>query len=238
VEPPICEVCDDDADPSAGGRLVRFIATDAGRALEGCDTPGHSPDLGWFCVRHVAAAEELRASHTLRLARTKLRRNRPMRPPPTDGWEARRATQVVHQLIDGRERGVVEAAILAALDLAAEVLGFGSIDPVEHYERSRSNSPELHDQLMLTDVVIRRTWAAGGRQLEFSHRSSVWDSWSGIELGGDLFQGTLAATVDDTWIFATYASDGIVDQLSESGVRTPACSDIIDDLIDGLRSPS
>lgn len=251
MQPPICEVCDERFDPASGGRLVSFVETDAGREFAGRAVPGHAPDDGWFCQRHVADAAALATTHTRRAAVGELRGLQTGQRPtgsssPTDRRrdefrrrvERRAATTVEHELGRSVGRDVVADRFRAAADRAVERLGLDSVEPVERHARSSAASPEPRDAIGTTTTTDESRWSTDEHEVRWRDEDTRWDSWAGIAGGGDRMQGTIHLAIDDTWLYASYGSDGVVRAISESGERTPVCSDIIDDLVDGLRSPS
>lgn len=68
MRPPICELCSERFDPAEGG-LVQF----AGHEPLPEGMVGHPRGLGWFCPRHLAAAEAL-SGLTMSEALARLRR--------------------------------------------------------------------------------------------------------------------------------------------------------------------
>ena len=117
------------------------------------------------------------------------------------------------------------------IDAVLERLELAGVDAETGRETSTSPSPEWRESATTTTIETSEAWTSSDHEVTYRYRDTVWDSWSGEPRRGDLFQGTISLTVDDTWLFASFGSDGIVTELDESGTRTAAAADLLDDLI-------
>ena len=234
MEPPICEMTGEAFDP-ADGRRVRFLATDAGRAFDEAVrsglTTGDSPDEAWFSARYANAAEALAATHTLDDALRQLRT-----ADARTSWERRSQTQT-RQVIDPPVAAHdVRETIRAWLPDALAALGLDSVQSVEEQRQSTSPGPEWRETVTTTEIASTETWESVDHRVVHGFEDIRWDGWDGRPRTGDLMQGTVSLKVDDTWLFAPFGGDAMVDRLDVSGERTPEVAALIDELIQRIQT--
>ncbi|MEM9464903.1 MAG: hypothetical protein AAGA90_06005 [Actinomycetota bacterium] len=234
MEPPICEITGEEIDPAVG-RRIRFVATDAGAAFDASlrsgTIAGDSPDEGWFSPAFADAAAALAETHTLPEAVRQLRVGN-----ARTAWERRATTQVRHVIDPPIAAATIVDAIRAFLPEVLARLALASVEPVIERRRSTSPGPEWREAVTTTEVSSTETWASADHRVVHGYEDTRWDGWDGRPRTGDLMQGTASLKIDDTWVFAPFGGDAMVDHLDVSGEHTPQIAALVDELIQTIQS--
>ncbi len=242
MEPPICAISDEPFEPGIGGARVRFLTTEAGRAfarrVADDGVTGDAPDEAWISNRHLAEAERLAPTHTLADAVAVLRQTLASAPTADDTarrrWAAMERTRVDHD-IGGVPRATVRAEMQRVSDTALTRLGLHTTEPEVERGSSTAPGPEWREPSTTTTVETKRTWTSPEHQVRYIDSDTRWDGWGGLPRHGDLMQGTLSLTIDDTRLYASYGADGTVGTITEYGDRTQGAGDLVDELLAAIR---
>ncbi|MEM1332823.1 MAG: hypothetical protein AAGG08_05135 [Actinomycetota bacterium] len=150
----------------------------------------------------------------------------------------RRRTRVTHDLGRRARRASVTKRFRAAAEEAAGLAGFTADDLDEQRSQRSIPGESARDPIGSTEFRHEARWGTGSDTVVFVDEEMYWNSDAGDPGGGPLANGSVVLGVGASRVTARYEREGVVATVYESGSRRGVAAEVIERLLEGLRSPS